>query len=529
MSELISDTKIRLESFIQNNFPDVDIAPGTVISELIIKLAATLQNPITNDIDALSATKTVTEALAAPSDTYSQIIDNIASNFNTVRNLGVKSEGKIKVTVSSNKTYYVNAGTIFFQPVIQLNYITLTTYRITANPTDSNDLQLFSVGGSFYFYIPVEAQDVGTAYQVSDQMPFTLDATTPITGFVQASAYGNFTSGISQETDKQLINRFQLGLTNKSLLNAKSIKARLSDLITTLSDVSVVGVSSPELTRSKHNVFGISTLGMSDVYVRTTNTPNTIQFTETATKLDNVDQWSVTIDRDAAPGFYKVLSIIPADQTVQGTLVYTPVYSYDLSNLDTANLIYNLTEARFTRYQTCTLTFTFADSSAAGTTKDFLITVSGQPNISDIQDLFLSNDERIACADYLVRSALPCFVSLSLKLHKNTTASSLPVDTIKQDIYNYINSIKFGESLYVSSIVKICHNYDIDFVELPINLSGSILCNDGSTLSINSSSALTIPTNLALGVSSKTTLFFAEYYSSVDGSNLIDSIGVEVI
>jgi hypothetical protein len=93
----------------------------------------------------------------------------------------------------------------------------------------------------------------------------------------------------------------------------------------------------------------------------------------------------------------------------------------------------------------------------------------------------------------------------------------------------YVNSIPFGEELQASSIVDICHNYNIKRVDLPIEMTGVILCPDGSTITLVDNDVLTIPTVLDKGVTPKTALYFIDYYRVVAGVvNPIDNIGLSI-
>ena len=529
MAETISDTQLRLQTFITDNFPEADVAPGTVLNELLIKLDATLQNPITNTMSDLGQANSISAALASTTDTFNSIIDAIASNYNVTRNQGLRSVGTLKVVVAKNQSYYLPPGFTFVQPVLSLNYATTAQYHITPNPSVAGDIQLFNANNQFYFLLPVVAAAVGSQFQVSANAQFALGTNQNISGFVSASAYGSFTTGLPEETDKALIARIQTGLNNKTLLTPASILSRLQDIYPTLIDLSVIGANDEEMTRSKQNVFGISTLGMADVYIRNCLGPQTIQITKTATQTNNV--WTLTFDFNDVPGFYRIVSILPSGQNLAGTLVTTQNYSYSTAGITPTNTINNVQEARFSKYQTCTATFAYTSTA---TSADFDILLSYQPNIEDIQNLMLSSAERIACADYLVKAALPCFVSVAVNVHPNNPTTTLPTGQMQQDIYNYINTIKFGDHVYVSKIVEICHKYDIQYVQLPITLTGDIYGNDSSVTSISGTDVLQIPTNLNIGVSPKTTLFFADYLktgaSDLQNSNsMSQSISVSVI
>lgn len=529
MAETIQDTQLRLETIIRDNYPTVDIAPGSVLHELLIKLNAVLQNPITNATTELNQANAISEVIASETDTYSPIIDAIASNYNTTRGEGKKSIGKIKVIVTNQTNYFIRAGSVFYQPVVKLNYLVQNTYRVTSNPTETDDLALIKEGALYYFVIPVEAEFVGSEYQISDGAKFSTGDNFSLNGFVDAMAYGSFTSGLPTDSDKVLISRYQEGLSNKSLLTTKSIQFRLQELYPNVRDVSLVGANDAEMSRSKQNLFGLSTLGMADVYIRSSFGPETVQITKEGTQTNGV--WSISLDSNDVPGFYRVISVLPSGAGLTGTLVNTVTYDYSLSGFVPANTINNVREARFSKYQTATIAFEYQSSE---TNLDFDVVVSYQPNIGEIQDLFLSSDERIACADYLAKAALPCFVSVGLTVQRKNPNVELPVEKIKQDIYNYINSIKFGEKLYTSKIIDICHNYDIQYVKFPINVSADIYTDSSTVISLKSTDTLSIPTDLSVGVSPKTTLFFADYFKSGASdvyslNNMSESISIEVI
>ena len=528
MSELLNDTKLRIEAFIAENAPDVDVAPGTVLNELLIKLNAVLQNPIVNDMLELDQGNTISEVLTSTTDTYNTLVDGIASNYNTSRNKGTKSTGKIKVTVASATSYFIRTGFVFYQPVLNLNYVVTNDYTVKTNTTNTNDIPLVKENGVYYFIIPVEAEDVGAEYQVPNNSKFSLGTSSVLTGFVDGSAYGDFTTGLPADTDKVLVSKYQQSISNKSLLTKNSILFRLQELFPNVSVISLVGAADEEMTRNKHNAFGISSLGMTDVYVRSSIGPASIQITKTATQTNGV--WSVDFDYNDVPGFYRVVSVLPTGQNLSGSITNTATFSFSTSGLYPANSVTTDQEGRFTKYQTCNITFVY---TSPATEADFDIVLSYQPDITEIQDLCLSNDERIACADYLVKAVVPCYVTVHLKLHRRDTSIDLDTASIKKDIYNYINTIPFGEKLYISELIDICHNYNVKYVEMPIVIAGSVYSPEGTILQITGTKYLEIPDRVDLGVTANTTLFFTDYFNSassnVNQSSMTESIGIEVL
>jgi len=538
MSELIQDTANRITKFISENYSNADTAPGSVISELVVKLAASVQNEQYNTIATLSQSSAISQALASTTDTYSPIVDLIASNYNTERNKGTYSTGNIQVYVSYFGNYAVPNTLSFIQPTLGLTYNVTELFRISPTPnTALGELQLYTEGEKYYFILPVVATEVGYNSQVSSGTTFSLTETgATITNFVSAQAYGNFTSALPEQTDKQLISRFKNTLGSTRFESPAGIQNRLSNIYPTFQTLSVCGANNIEMTRSKNNAMGISTFGMADVYVR--NCVGAETYSATVVGKKTADKtWVLNLDNSYCAGFYRVFSIIPdSAQLTGGTFPITDVtYGYRTFESGINNVINSYRDARFTKYQTAKVTFTYDESPTLpiGTTANFVVSTYYQPHIGDIQDLVTSSAERLACADYLVKAALPCFVVLDLTLAKanpNDNYTSLNINQLKQDLFTYINTIPFGETVHASKIVTICHNYNISRVELPINMTGNILCNDGTSLTIKGNDYLEIPTNIPLGVSPKTTQFFINYYdTSVGGTNVVDNIGVTLI
>ncbi len=537
MSESIQETADRIVTFIEETYGDADVSPGSVINELVVKLAAAVQNEQYNTINTLSQGLAISQVLGSSIDTYSPIMDLVASNYNTERSQGKRSTGKLKIVVAGLNSYTLPQGITFIQPALGLKYTADATYRVSPNPDPAlQELKLYNRGGEYYFILPVVAEEVGANYQVSSGTTFSLVAPFTINNFIRAEAYGNFTTGLPVDTDKKLIAKLKSNLGSRRLDSSAGIANRLRELYPTFQSLSACGANDAEMLRSKQNVFGISTFGKADIYVRTSVGSEIFTATVEGTKISS-GVWEINLDSNFCPGFYRVISILPDVDNISlsGTLLVTQTtYGYELTP-GRNNEFTQTIDARFSRYQKATIRFNYTENPlvSPGETGNFVVAVSYQPHIAEIQDLLISSDERLVTSDYLVKAALPCFVQLDIGLVRksvNDTYDSLGLNNLKQDIFNYINTIPFGEDLYASKLVDICHNYDISRVDLPIQLTGNILCNDGTVLTISDSDYLAIPTNISKGISKKTTQYFIDYYRQVDGTtNVVDSIGLRLI
>lgn len=538
MSELIQATTDRLATFIKENYTDVETGPGSVISELLIKLAAVLQNEQYNTIQTIDQGNTLYKvANSSNTKTYSSAMDLVASNYNTTRNTGTKVTGKIKVTVTEADTYSFNEGFIFIQPALSLNYVLTKDVRISLKPSAIlEELQMYSDNGMYYFLLDVEAENEGPDYQVSSGTAFVLTPKEFISNLVKLEAYGNFSSGKAVETDKELLAKIKYNLGNSRLESPAGIFKKFSSTFSGFQSLSVCGANDAEMTRAKKNVLGISTFGKADVYVRSSVGPEIKHLTDKQAVQTGADTWTMSIANYEIPGFYSITAIIPQSTTLNlgGTLVFTPpVYTKAMYPGERYNEIYTNADARFTKYQEATVSFKYSPPpDSVGSKQLFTVHATYQPNIMEMQNMLLLDEERLACADYLVKAVVPCMVSLNITLIKKRTTDtyeSLNLQQLKKDIFTYVNTIPFGEELHASRLVDLCHNYDIKRVDLPIEMVGNVLCPDGTTLYITDTDMLTIPYSLEKGVTPKTTQYFIDYYRVENGqTNPIDNIGLTI-
>lgn len=557
--ETVATTQARLEGFIQEYCAQpsinlaVDLSPGSVLSELLIKLSAELHNQLKNDAEIPSSIATVQAALSSVTDTYSESIDAVASNYNTVRDTGVLVTGKAKVKVAYARTYYIGSGFQLVQPSLGVTYSTTQAYQVDYGTSAIDDptggkLKLYSetVNGPFYFLLPVANTDAANNVSAPHNIQLQLNAVnTVLDGFISATAYGNFTSGRPLETDRSLIARFQSGLSTKGLLSTQAMQTHLPVVFPGLfvtseqkAVLSAVGATDAELTRGKYTTYGITPFGLADVYVRTSKIVEYGSFQVLATYQSSTSRWLVTLDASTAvydssgntggsfpSWFYNIVSVSYVDRAGTVQQAPTPDITYS-ADPDASNQLLGgaddagATAARFTKYQVCDLSLSLTLGGLApinGETHFVTVMVSYMPSVGDIQDYMLQDAQRVLAADYLVKAVVPCNLAMNLSLQRASSAS-VDVVAIKNAIFEYINTLPFGESVVVSRIVDICHNYNVKRVDLPVSIKGSIFVPStapNDLYSLSGEDLLAIPysplTLLPYGVSSKTTAFFIDY------------------
>lgn len=512
MSETIDQTIARLTAFIKSQAPNVDISPGSVFNELVLNLESKVQNQLFSDINTISNAQSIQTALNSLGDTYSPIIDAIASNYNVYRNQGTKSTGVIKVYVNSSSSVTVLANTKFTQRT--LGYVYTAPNTVIANIDGSSNAQkLQTENGLYCFTVPVVAQDVGQLTAISNGTQFAV--TSGIANFVSAQAYGSFIAGLDTETDKQLIARFRNGLGINTLLSQNSITNQLDTKYANFQDVYLADSTSLINSRSLSNPLGIKIPGCVDVWVKDGVTIPYTTFTASSTDY-NSGKWTVAVPSTAAPGFYRIVSVQDGNGNYY---TFTTTYDFDTP---TPNLINSAADARFSVYQNATLEVVAAYQNTPPSSITFTITALAAPDLASMQELFLDESYRIPCADYLVRGIVPCMVSMAVSLVLHNPGDVVDTVTLQSDIFNYINSLGFGEPVAVSQIVKLCHKHNIKRVDLPIVLNGTILTPSvtDTNIVISGTDYLAIPSIPSKGVIPENTMFFISYFNDKGAENI---------
>ncbi|RTL07821.1 hypothetical protein EKK58_01350 [Candidatus Dependentiae bacterium] len=557
--ETVAQTQLRLETFIKDYCAQpsvnlqVDLSPGSVLSELLIKLSSELHNQLKLDVETVAPATSVQAALNATGDTYSEAIDAVASNFNVVRDQGKTVTGTVKIQVSSQRAYYISNNFQLIHPSSGAVYGSTQTYRadptVTADDLSKGVLRLFREREGYYFLLPVVNTDAKSNVTVPHNSALILNAAnTTLDSFVSARAFGNFTSGRPVETDRELIARFQTGLSTKGLVSPQSMQSLLPQVFPTLftqssegkAILSVIGANDIELNRGRNTVYGITPFGLADVYVRTARSIKVDTFEVTAVYTGSNNVWTILLDEtvDNFPTwFYDVVSLKYVDlngvtQTAAVTNIAFDAASDAPNQLSGSNLVTSADVARFSKYQVCTVTATITNAKTSpvnGSTIAAQLTVSYMPGIGEIQDYFLQSANRVIAADYLIKAVIPCTLSTKLLLTRGAGPEdeATTKQAIRQAICDYVNGLTFGEEIAVSRIVDICHNFNVRRVDLPVSVTGSILVPTASSSSkfapVETTDVLSVPYNPVFGkygVSSKTTMFFIDY-NDINGDDTI--------
>lgn len=477
----LEEARTLIKEVIKENFPNVDVRKGTVISELLIPLASIGYATIYEDLKSFEDKMYLQQILTDPNSFDTSTVDAIMSNFFVDRKTGSKAKGIIQIIVPNNERRIVPSGTAFYT-VDNLEFVTTQAY-------DTDDVGLYhdDVSSTYYFLINVEAASEGTQYLITTGTALTTEYLPGVT--ILVTAWNDFYGGINAETNDEYITRARNTLGLRDLQSKQSISAELNSAFPEIRQISVIGYNDREMQRNKNNI-GMKVGGKVDMYIRTIGTP----LTKTITMTTDANGEVLIVDPDLIP-MLRVQDIALTTDPLHKYMNFTLLV--DHTNLDRTVDPYSY---RFSSYEALTLVTDFIE-------KEIFVTADYLPLIKEVQNYILGEEKRNLCSDQLVRSFMPCYISMEIE-YKSSEYTTTLEDTIRNGIIDYINNL--DESvLYVSKIIDVIHNVaSLASVKLPLNLTGNFYLPDGSIETKISEDRIEIEEDVSLSLSGKTYRYF---------------------
>lgn len=518
--DLVAQLQAEFSQLVQEKFPEVELMRGP-IHDIIHFLAggvagAVKQTEVTRTLRSNSLLAIQTDPALSDAD----LVDRVLSNLLISRKVGAAATGEITIVVEGDTSVVISTQQVF----------TATGWEFTVNEAivakppgsevlESTDRVLTPRGdGSYEFTVPATASEIGEGGNIPRNTKLLPDPL--ISRFVTAYAALDFTGGITTEDNAGLLARVDEGIPAKVMQGRKNIVALIKDqaAFQNTKHYSIIGYGDVEMTRDQHGIFPVSGGGRIDIYARTGEIPLTTTLKKNAVLVQILGTansiWQFAITRDDAPGFYKVSQIRrPVDPTdMAGFSVTSDVRSFDLADDVYAPDILTAEEAAYTRYQTAVIKFqdteTLTASLAVGAIQEYDVGILAQPLIRELQAFANSGDDTNLMADVLIKSAVPCFVTLNFDIIKNSNETSPTLDPIKQALVSLINNMDFPGVIYTSQIADVVHDFLSGSMALTaIDMHGHIRRVDGSVAIIRDPHALTIPESPSTLVTPHTTAF----------------------
>jgi hypothetical protein len=529
---LVMAAQDQLSQLIQERYPDVELTRG-VIHDVVLFLHAISGGVNQTEINRVLESRSLLAIQANPLLADTELVDHILSNYLITRKTGTRARGNITIVVEGDATMVIASDALY--TANGLNFRTDTS--IIARPpgtvtTDPGDRVLEPRGdGTYEFSVPATAEDVGETYNIRINTKLTPEPQPP-PRFVTAFSSDDFTGGNANETNTQLVTRMEAGIAAKVTAGRINIAAliRSQAVFADMKNISIIGYGDPEMERDQHWIFPVSGGGRIDIYCQMDSLPFTVAIKRNARLIEKrtADSiWQFTIHRDDAPGFYEVAAVrrVTDPTDIAGFEVISDVRGWDFDDDVWRPDIKYVEEAAYTRYQTAVIRFvdnaTPVSTLTVGDEVEYSVNILTQQRVGGVQEFLAGSGHRHLAADILVKSAVPCFVSINFDIIKDTGESSPDLDAIKVAIADRVNNLNFPGSLYVSQVLDVVHNYLTGTQAVgPVDMHGLIRRPDGSTAVIRNSTILAIPNSPSTLVTPRTTAFIL--YPEDIGLNVVN-------
>lgn len=505
---------------VQEDNPNLDLRIG-VFSQLLAYYHALLAEQRQENVNDYLLGRSLAAIEANPELSDPSLVDDVLSNFGVTRLAGVTAHGEITVVVNADVTVTVAAGAIF--QANGFNFIVDRVFVAKVEEAQINDpgdrLLTSTADGNWAFTITATAEAVGPDYNVkkdSLMVPVVLPS-----NYVNSFASSDFAPGFAAETNTELLTRLQEGLAAKGLGGRVNMAGTLKavDAFSRTTALSVVGFGDPEMLRDKHTIFPVAYGGRVDWYTRTQEQVFRLKLTKTATLVSStgvVGTWQISLTRDEAPGFYEVRQVRPKDSVnvVGGFDVISDIRVPDLTGQGFVPDVNPTSfEWVYTRFQTATIQFADTDTDASmlplGSKADYDLEARCLPLIADIQDYFLTADNRPMPYDLLVKAPVPCFVQLGVTIYKRSGQADPDIQAMRSALSQAINDVGFVGKLYASQLTGVADRYLLDGqAASAIDMFGRLRYPDGTPVYLRDTEVLVVPYDPANMVSPRTVQFF---------------------
>ena len=230
------DVEKFLTARLSQEFTDVNFREGGGVYDLLTKAANVLLDPMIREVQLIRQG----QSLSRPELLAESEADALVANIFVSRVTGGLSTGTVRLyfnapvalNISVSNVCYTAAGLRFVPTVLQ---------GISA------EAMLFNQsGGLYYFDIQVTAEEAGSEYNIGKEEVIGI---TNLNAAVLVKNLDRFEGGLDAETTDELVQKAETSITERSLVVARGVSARLRSQFEDLVHLQIVGMLDEEMKR----------------------------------------------------------------------------------------------------------------------------------------------------------------------------------------------------------------------------------------------------------------------------------------
>jgi len=509
----VTQLHAELSTILAERYPELDLSADGGLDGIVTHL-----NAVSGALQQVAnekhlAARSLLLATADPDAVDNSLVDLILANFRVTRQAGNFARGEVLLVLNQNTVTVVPSGVTF--TANGLTFQTEADYAgrpIGATLLSERDRTMRPYPGDlFAFQVPVVAVAEGAGSNLKRSTRMTMSRAPG--NVVQVLAATDFIGGRSEETNSEMVQRLETGIAARSWGGRVNIRALLmAQEEFELQALTIVGMNEPEQLRDRHGIIPLASGGKLDIYVKTASRPTSIVVEKTATCVEQSlagSVWQVVVDPADAPGFYEAVEITDTVTGDFGTIQQDTRFSGS-TDFDRDCDITDAVEVAYTAFQAASLRFETPTSLAVGTQRLFRLVLSIMPNIGALQTFCSGYDTGPPAADVLVRAAIPCEVSIGLKVYAPVGAV-VDANSVGEAIAGYINNTGFIGQLSAVDVAYAAKNVlPSDHQIGEISMVGTIRAPDGTIVAASAADVLRVPSYPELLVTERTVAFVSE-------------------
>lgn len=407
---------------------------GSAIKDIAVKPLTGLLSPYTTELEYIR------DGLSfANIDRLSEdAADALASNLFVTRRTGDIASGIVRLYFEAPKATVIPAETEF-------NGTNLKFYSRQEVTVSAEEMSLNYDNGMYYIDTIAEAQIQGTQYNIPARS--ITSATTPLPeGVVAILNPYPFVGGENKETNLALKERTATAITVRDLVTKKGIIYVLPDVYKFITEVCPIGFRDPEMLRDE--ILGYHIGGKVDIYIKTAvlaEDSKVIAVAPRVIKLNSAEFGNVPI--------IQVTRLELLDPLTEDSL------EIDIP-LNKWTLLVNNPATRFSVLEDNQIEL---HPDYIGAT--IRIHYKWVPEIEALQDWVEESDNRVVCADLLVKHFTPCFIDFSIAYYAPQEYPEMATM-----IKLLVERVKSTKPLQESDIIDLCYELGVTYIVTPFTM-----------------------------------------------------------
>ena len=221
---------------LSQEFPDIANSDGDAVSDLLVKPALLLWDPIIREIQRIKNSLSFKD----PSTLTLEEADALGANIFARRSTGSYAVGVGRIYFSQPQPQTISTSN-FFTSGSGLHFFPTSIQSISAA-----EMMLNVEGSLYYFDVNLTAEFPGDGYNIG---PLELVTIANVSATVRVTNKNRFNAGLPETDAVTFIGNIEQSLSEKSLVTSRGISARLPAAFPEITGLNVIGFSDPEMQR----------------------------------------------------------------------------------------------------------------------------------------------------------------------------------------------------------------------------------------------------------------------------------------